>query len=337
LAEYAGTSITKMQIALNDEGFTAINLKIWKGANASTLLWESGDQTPVAGVWVEFMVDTPVLLDVDSELWVGYDIVGQPAGDFPAGTDNGPAVAGYGDKITTDGVVWDNLSDFGLDYNWTIAAYVETLDGATAAINPLVNDMTYSNVDATPALGAIREVGVTNENMESSRDFAGFNIYRMGPDGTTYELIDFVPYVENEMEYSYYDENPYPGMEIYNVCYQVTSVWESETDYCESMPASSIVPIYDFVCVDITSINTSLEDGMTALYPNPATDRVTISSSLEMSRITIVNYVGQVIYRAELNDVTSIDLNTGNYDAGVYVVRIDTENGIVTKRMAIAK
>jgi hypothetical protein len=337
LAEYEGTSITKMQIALNDEGFTAIKLKIWKGANASTLLWESGEETPVAGVWTEFMIDTPIPLDVDSELWVGYDIIGQPAGDFPAGTDNGPAVAGYGDKITTDGVVWDNLSDFGLDYNWTIAAYVETLDGATAAINPLVNDMTYGNVNAVPALGEIREVGVTNENMESTRDFAGFNVYRMGPDGTSYELIDFVPYVEGEMEYSYYDENPYPGMEIYNVCYQVTSVWESETDYCESMPAASIVPIYDFVCVDITSINSSLEDGMTALYPNPATDRVTISSSLEMSRITIVNYVGQVIYRAELNDVNSIDLNTGNYDAGVYVVRIDTENGVVTKRMAIAK
>ena len=136
---------------------------------------------------------------------------------------------------------------------------------------------------------------------------------------------------------SYYDENPYPGMETYNVCYQVTSVWESETDYCESMPAASVVPIYDFVCVDVTSINNSLEGGLTALYPNPASDRVTITSSVEMSAITIVNYVGQVIYRAELNDVNSIDLNTGNYDAGVYVVRLDTENGIVTKRMAIAK
>jgi hypothetical protein len=103
------------------------------------------------------------------------------------------------------------------------------------------------------------------------------------------------------------------------------------------MPATSIVPIYDFVCVGITSINNSLEDGMTALYPNPATDRVTISSSLEMTRITVINYVGQVIYRSELNDVNSLDLNTGNYDAGVYVVRIDTENGVVTKRLAIAK
>jgi hypothetical protein len=56
-----------------------------------------------------------------------------------------------------------------------------------------------------------------------------------------------------------------------------------------------------------------------------------------MHHITVVNYVGQLVYDAELTEQTSIELNTGSYDAGVYVVRISTDNGIITKRMTITK
>ena len=87
----------------------------------------------------------------------------------------------------------------------------------------------------------------------------------------------------------------------------------------------------------MTSIDNPLEDGITALYPNPASDRVNIASSYEISRITIVNYVGQVVYDAEINAERSLTLNTATYDAGVYIVKIETDNGMVTKRLAITK
>ena len=66
-------------------------------------------------------------------------------------------------------------------------------------------------------------------------------------------------------------------------------------------------------------------------------DRVNITSSQAMSHITIVNYVGQVVYDAEITDQNALTLNTGSYDAGIYVVRITTSNGVVTKRMTITK
>jgi len=73
------------------------------------------------------------------------------------------------------------------------------------------------------------------------------------------------------------------------------------------------------------------------LYPNPATDQVNITSSTAISKITVVNYVGQVVYTNEVNDVTSLTLNTASYDNGIYVVKLDTESGVVTKRVTIAK
>ena len=178
--------------------------------------------------------------------------------------------------------------------------------------------------------------GATHESAEASRDFAGFNIYRQGPDDTDYELIDFVPYEEGATDFSYMDDDPFGDEYPYEVCYQVTAVWESDTDQCESMPATSVIPIYDYVCIMVTGIDNPLAGDMTALYPNPATDRVNVTSSQQMQRITVVNYVGQVVYNAELNDDYQITLNTSSFDAGVYVVRIDKENGIVTKRLTIA-
>jgi hypothetical protein len=334
--DYTGTSITKIQLGPNDDGFDYIRVKIWTGANAGTLVYESDDLTPTPLTWNEYTIDPPIPLDVNDELWFGYSTYNQPAGAFPGGTDAGPAIAGYGDKITTDGVTWDNLSDFGLDYNWAVQLWVETLDGTMASIPSLVDDMEYNNATSDLSQGAMLETGIVTTESTSSRDFTGFNVYRMGPDETEYTMIDNVAYVEGQLSYEYYDEDPYPGEYPYEVCYQVTAVWESETDYCESAPAASVIPIWDYVCIMITGVDNPLADDMTQLYPNPATDRVTISSSQQMDRLTVINYVGQVVYDNELHGEQSYILNTSSYDAGVYVVKISTANGVVTKRMTIS-
>ncbi|MBL6944876.1 MAG: T9SS type A sorting domain-containing protein, partial [Bacteroidales bacterium] len=52
---------------------------------------------------------------------------------------------------------------------------------------------------------------------------------------------------------------------------------------------------------------------------------------------TVTNYVGQVVYTGQMNDATSMTLNTGSYQAGVYLVKINTENGVVTKRVIITR
>ena len=207
----------------------------------------------------------------------------------------------------------------------------------SAEVTPLVDNTVYNKSVSTPVRGPVHENGISNGN-QVDRAFTGFNVYRQGPGESDYTLIDFVPYEEGTTDYSYFDEDPYPGSYPYTACYQVTSVWESETDYCESEPApAKLMPIEDFVCVLITSIDDPMAGEVTALYPNPAREMVHITSSQAMTHLTIVNYVGQVVYDASITDQTSLTLNTGAYDAGVYVVRITTDNGVVTKRMTITK
>ena len=82
------------------------------------------------------------------------------------------------------------------------------------------------------------------------------------------------------------------------------------------------------VAVDEISANTNI-------YPNPTHDNVTIEAK-GMRHITVASALGQVVYDADIEaDMTQ--LNLGQFKAGLYMVRIDTENGTVVKRVSVVK
>ena len=144
----------------------------------------------------------------------------------------------------------------------------------------------------------------------SSRDILGFNIYRNG------ELLEAL-WPDNTYTY----EEASAG----STCYTVTAEYE----FCgESDPSNE-------VCLDIITGIDAISLTNTRLYPNPATDNVTIEAA-NMNRITVINAVGQVVYDHEIS-AERTQLNIASYEAGIYMVRINTENGLVTKRMTIIR
>ena len=72
-----------------------------------------------------------------------------------------------------------------------------------------------------------------------------------------------------------------------------------------------------------------------SLYPNPTNGNVTIEAE-GMQCLTVVNELGQVVYDGEVNNNTTI-LNMGQFGAGVYMIRIYTENGIGVKRVNVIR
>ena len=103
--------------------------------------------------------------------------------------------------------------------------------------------------------------------------------------------------------------------------FSVTAVYAN----CESEPAT--------VDVNVTSVN-EFNDNVT-LYPNPTSSTVTINAQ-GMKHITVVNALGQMVYDADITaDVTT--LNLGQFKAGIYMVRINTETGISVKRVTVVK
>ena len=328
LSAYVGSSLTKIRVYNRTD--VVDELRIYQGANAATLLHTQALSGLAVESWEEVELTTPVLLDVTKELWI--TIYTTDGANYPAATG---ATMGQpnGDLITTDGVTWIHLSDVPLDGTWNLGGFVTTVTGMVAALPMDVPAVNYSN-DAELAisgLGAGENNVLNTEN--GSREIAGFNVYRKTDEMGDYEEYDYVPAEIGVEAYTYLDEATATGNGYW---YQVTCVWESETDYCESMPGYNVPMTEDFVYVLILDVNNT-DASELSLYPNPASDKVNVTSNVAMNQVTVMNYVGQVVYNAELAGANSVVLNTASYEAGVYVVQINTANGVVTKRVVIAE
>ena len=68
------------------------------------------------------------------------------------------------------------------------------------------------------------------------------------------------------------------------------------------------------------------------LYPNPATDKITIESNSTNNKIEIYNNLGQNVYSCYSTELTS-EINVSEYPTGIYFVKLSDQNGkmITTK------
>ena len=70
------------------------------------------------------------------------------------------------------------------------------------------------------------------------------------------------------------------------------------------------------------------------VFPNPASDRITVKCNKEFNTIQIINISGQIVYSATVNgDQTTID--TSNLSAGNYFIRVITNEGAHSVKLII--
>ena len=170
---------------------------------------------------------------------------------------------------------------------------------------------------------------VTSEikgNMElNNREevFEHYNVYR-GTSNDNYEVI-----AETKVG-NYFDV-----VEAGTYYYQVTSVFTIDGEECESAPANSYdEPEQDYIVVEVLSIGENGVNGM-MVYPNPTNGNLNITAE-DMNSIVITNTLGQVVYEiAADSDSALIDMT--QFEAGVYMVRIVTENGVAVERVTVVK
>lgn len=288
LEYYRHTSITKFRFYLQDDGFTSIIIKIWKLDGSDTLLVSHLMPNPLPDQWNELVLENPIDIDLQHELWAGYEIIGQPAGKFPAGTDSGPAVTGYGDLISLDGSTWDALSEIAptLSYNWNIQLFMD--------------DFGY----VQPPSGF------------------RYNIYR-SLDNDPYEYFSTVEQVPNQYEYTFLDDlEGIPWTTLF--CYKVTCVWDNGEDYCESGPGYSYwLPWFDFVCVNYT-VGIHENKVVLKVSPNPARDAINIILSEGIEEVEVLNTLGKTVMRQDFGGLNVAVLNVSGLAPGMYHLRIST-------------
>lgn len=70
------------------------------------------------------------------------------------------------------------------------------------------------------------------------------------------------------------------------------------------------------------------------VYPNPASDNVTIITKYNMVSVSILNSLGQLISHENVGD-DKYQMNTSNLDKGMYFIKLLSDGEMITKQLII--
>ena len=68
-----------------------------------------------------------------------------------------------------------------------------------------------------------------------------------------------------------------------------------------------------------------------SLYPNPVNDKLTIEATEAIEQLEVFSITGTKVYSQKGCDET-LEINTANLPAGIYVIRMTTQNATEVKR-----
>ena len=81
-----------------------------------------------------------------------------------------------------------------------------------------------------------------------------------------------------------------------------------------------------------TSINT-IKAADVIIYPNPAKELLTVNlNDAQQNKITVYDVVGKLVFQAETT-TTQLNIDTKDFPQGVYLLQIQNESGITTKKI----
>jgi len=162
-----------------------------------------------------------------------------------------------------------------------------------------------------------------------AKEASNFNIYK-GINNENYQLLAQIEGTGSGV-YSYFDPIETNG----TYSYKVTAIHQN-TEVCESEPATSVNNA-DHVDVVFNKPDSTgeIECSNASIYPNPTNGLVMINAN-SMTNISVFNTIGQLVYNQDVNS-DSVNLDLSGLESGMYSIRIVTEKGIITERVALTK
>ncbi|MDD4830260.1 MAG: T9SS type A sorting domain-containing protein, partial [Bacteroidales bacterium] len=113
--------------------------------------------------------------------------------------------------------------------------------------------------------------------------------------------------------------------------------WEELIDFNTNQPPLGLAffPILDTLTYqeqnDISVINSEAKIN---IYPNPAENEINFSSSIEITKIEILNLLGQIIYTKEIKS-TNAKIDVSNITKGNYIAKTYTKKGVKTNKFVV--
>ncbi len=192
--------------------------------------------------------------------------------------------------------------------NLTNSFFIGSLNSTSTPLPITLISFTAANVNNEVVLKWTTSGEIDNDYFSIQRSDNGSNwksIQKIQGAGTSDQAVS----------YSAVDPSPYPGISYYRLM---------QTD----MDGRST---YSFV----VSVNLENKTTEILVYPNPASDHITLKFPVEDTyEVTLLNINGQIINRPVATTDTNLTLNVAGLKAGIYFIRI-THNQITETRKII--
>jgi hypothetical protein len=104
-------------------------------------------------------------------------------------------------------------------------------------------------------------------------------------------------------------------------------------------PNYRLGPVTGSICDSLTSVH-ELQPQEISLYPNPATDQIQITSSRSLNEtvITLYNIHSQILLQQSPGFGNNFELSIPpDIGTGIYMLRIQSKEGVVTKKIVVGR
>lgn len=200
---------------------------------------------------------------------------------------------------------WSNGPDTEDDFNLTVGTYTVVVSDANGC------SVTMSYTVSEPAIPVIVNGTVTNVT------------------GTNNGAIDLT--VNGGIgAYTFLWSNGATTEDITGLAPGVYSVVVTDGNGCAA--SSTFVVISTVGVDDINAISEQI-----SVYPNPANDYVVVSvTGFNIEKVEVYDVLGQLAYTAEPKS-SNIEINTTEFNQGVYFVKIHVDGKLITKKIKVIK
>ena len=236
-------------------------------------------------------------------------------------SDNGtwPAIWTLGKNINEGGAFWD--PSFGTT-PWPACGEIDIMEHGLGALNHVSSALhTPSSHGATTNTSGI-DISDVNAN---------YHLYSMNwsPDQITFMVDNVGFYTYNPSEKN---DSTWPFDKDQFILLNLAMGGISGTIDPDFSQASMIVD-YVRVYQDVLSSGKDLSlDTTLKLYPNPATDKINVSTKMKISRLVLYDVYGKLVLKKE-NNTNSIDVSRLN--SGVYFLEVSSNNEKVVKKVIV--
>jgi len=240
-----------------------------------------------------------------------FEVVGYPTVWF----DGVTAIVGTGQPMFP---VFLPLYEERIDYpsNFNIEMEISNVEGIDYNVNTTIELLEGINTENLALFVVLTESDLESPGVEN-QNFVARNIY---PDGmglavdfSTQAIQTFNTIITLEDEY------------VFENCEVVVFIQNMDTKEIYQGTSKMMTEIVGMSKVKTTELE---------VYPNPASNRLTIKYCSSIEQLQIYNQVGQLVKHTK-SDSNILNLNMSEFGPGIYFIKVFSSNQVITRKLVI--